>query len=184
MASGNGGNFEAIARACLDGVIPADIALCVCDRPGAGVCDRARRLGVSLLELSPRDFKSKQDYERAVADRFDKENIDLVCLAGYMRIVGSELLGRYNRHIINIHPALLPSFKGAHAIKDALSYGVKVFGVTVHFIDSTVDGGEIISQRAFPYEGSDLDCLEEMVHAVEHPLYVETIKKLIDESII
>lgn len=182
MASGNGGNFEAIARACQNGEIPAQTVICVCDRPGAKVCQRARNLGIEVLEISVRDFASKADYEKAIADRLESEGVDLICLAGYMRIVGKVLLSRFPKKIINIHPALLPSFKGAHAIKDALDFGVKVFGVTIHYIDETVDGGEIIAQRAFPYDGNNLEELEEMVHAIEHPLYVETIRKIVSEN--
>ncbi|MDE7123010.1 MAG: phosphoribosylglycinamide formyltransferase, partial [Alistipes sp.] len=106
---------------------------------------------------------------------------ELVCLAGYMRIVGDELLGAYGGRIVNVPPSLLPAFRGAHAIEQALEYGVKVFGVTIHWVDATLDGGRIIAQRAFAYEGDDAAELEAMVHAVEHPLYVETIDKLLKE---
>ena len=98
-----------------------------------------------------------------------------------MRILSDELLGAYGGRIVNIHPSLLPAFKGAHAIEQALAYGVKVFGVTVHWVDATLDGGRIIAQRAFSYEGSDLAELERQVHATEHPLYVETVKRLLNE---
>ena len=104
----------------------------------------------------------------------------MVCLAGYMRIVGDEMLRAYGGQIINVHPSLLPAFRGAHAIGQALAYGVKVFGVTIHYVDAELDGGRIIAQRAFPYEGGDLAELEAMIHAVEHSLYVDTIKKLIE----
>ena len=97
-----------------------------------------------------------------------------------MRILGDVLLGAYGGRIINIHPSLLPAFRGAHAIEQALEYGVKVFGVTIHYVDAELDGGRIIAQRAFPYEGDDIGELEAMIHAVEYPLYIETIKKLIE----
>ena len=113
-----------------------------------------------------------------LVDRLMEEEVDLVCLAGYMRIVGDTLLSAFDRRIINIHPALLPAFKGAHAIKDAFEYGVKVFGVTIHYVDNTIDGGQIISQAAVPYEGDDIDELESLIHAREHILYPATIKKL------
>ncbi|MDE6217914.1 MAG: phosphoribosylglycinamide formyltransferase, partial [Muribaculaceae bacterium] len=132
FASGNGGNFEAIATACRKGEVNADVALCVCDKPGARVCERARRLGIKLLEFNPREYSSKQEFERMIADELDRLGIELVCLAGYMRIIGEELLGRYEGRIINIHPALLPAFPGAHAIAAAFAYGVKVYGVTIH----------------------------------------------------
>ena len=99
----------------------------------------------------------------------------------YMRIVGDVLLGAYGGRIVNIHPSLLPAFRGAHAIEQALEYGVKVFGVTIHYVDATLDGGKIISQRAFGYDGDDIAELEARIHAVEYPLYIETINKLLKE---
>lgn len=180
FASGSGSNFEAIAQACADGRLDARIAVCVCDKPGAKVVERARRFGVPVLEFKPRDYASKRDFERMIADRLDAEGVELVCLAGYMRIVGEELLSRYGGRILNIHPALLPAFPGAHAIRDAFDYGVKVYGVTIHYIDETIDGGTIVSQAAVPYEGRDIDELESMIHATEHRLYVDTIAKILN----
>lgn len=181
FASGNGGNFEALAAACRRGEIAAEAALLVCDRPGAYVVERARRLGVPALVLDPKSFPSKADYELSVRERLEADGIDLVCLAGYMRILTPVLLGACGGRIVNIHPSLLPSFKGAHGIRDAFEYGVKVFGVTIHWVTAELDGGRIIAQQAFPYEGRDLDELEEKIHAVEHPLYVATVAKLINE---
>ena len=126
------------------------------------------------------EYASKAAYEREFVARLDAAGVGLVCLAGYMRIIGDELLGAYGGRIINSHPPLLPAFRGAHASEQALEYGVKVFGVTIHYVDSELDGGRIIAQRAFPYEGSDIEELEPMIHAVEYPLYIETIKKLIE----
>lgn len=179
FASGNGSNFEALAKACADGVLDAEIALCVVDKPKAYVIQRAAGYGVPVLAVSPKDFSSKREYEKAIADRLDEENVSLVCLAGYMRIVADELLSRYGGRIINIHPALLPAFPGAHAIEDSFRYGIKVFGVTIHYVDHTLDGGKIISQVAVPYEGDDIVALETMIHKAEHKLYVETVGKLL-----
>lgn len=181
FASGNGSNFEAIARACADGRIDAEVGLCVCDQPGAGVEARARRLGVPVLSTHPREHGSKAAFETALADRLDSENICLVCLAGYMRIVGPTLLARYEGRIVNIHPALLPAFPGAHAIDDAFAYGVKVYGVTIHYVDAGVDSGRIIAQSAIPYAGHDRDEIETMIHRTEHRLYVETINQLLND---
>ena len=100
---------------------------------------------------------------------------------GTCGIVGDVLLGAYGGRIVNIHPSLLPAFRGAHAIEQALEYGVKVFGVTIHYVDATLDGGKIISQRAFGYDGDDIAELEARIHAVEYPLYIETINKLLKE---
>lgn len=182
FASGGGTNFEAIATACDRGELDARVVLMVCDRPGARVVERAAAHGVETFVFSARDYASKADYEREIVRRLDAAGAELVCLAGYMRIAGDELLGAYGGRIINIHPSLLPAFKGAHAIRDAFEYGVKVFGVTIHQVDSTLDGGRIIAQRAFAYEGDDPAELEERVHAVEYPLYVETIGKLLEKK--
>ena len=159
FASGSGTNFEAIVTACERGVLDAEVVLMVCDKPGAKVVERAAAHGVGAFVFAPKQY---------------------ACLAGYMRIVGDVLLGAYGGRIINIHPSLLPAFRGAHAIEQALEYGVKVFGVTIHYVDAELDGGRIIAQRAFPYEGDDIGELEAMIHAVEYPLYIETIKKLIE----
>lgn len=179
FASGTGTNFEAIACACEDGRIPARVALMVCDRPGAQVVERAARHGIPSFVFSPRDYAGKEEFEREIVKRLDEAGVELVCLAGYMRIVGSVLLGAYRGRIINIHPSLLPAFKGAHAVEDAVAYGVKVFGITIHYVDETLDGGRIIAQRAFPYEGDDPAEVHRLGQVIEHQLYIETIAKLI-----
>ena len=181
FASGSGTNFEAIVRACEQGELAAEVVLMVCDKPGAKVVERAAQHGVEAFVFAPTQYASKADYEREIGRRLDAAGVELVCLAGYMRIIGDELLGAYGGRIINIHPSLLPAFRGAHAIEQALEYGVKVFGVTIHYVDSELDGGRIIAQQAFPYEGNDIEELEPMIHAVEYPLYVDTIKKLIGQ---
>ena len=179
FASGTGTNFEAIACACEDGRIPARVALMVCDRPGAQVVERAARHGIPSFVFSPRDYAGKEEFEREIVKRLDEAGVELVCLAGYMRIVGSVLLGAYRGRIINIHPSLLPAFKGAHAVEDAVAYGVTVFGITIHYVDETLDGGRIIAQRAFPYEGDDPAEVHRLGQVIEHQLYIETIAKLI-----
>ena len=179
FASGSGTNFEAIAAACADGRLDAEVVLMVCDKPGAMVVERARRFAVPSFVFSPKDYPSKADYERDIVGKLDELGVDLVCLAGYMRIVGDVLLAAYGGRIINIHPSLLPSFKGAHAVEDAVAYGVKVYGITMHYVNSELDGGKIIAQRAFPYEGSDPEEVHRIGQKIEHELYIETIKKLI-----
>lgn len=180
FASGNGSNFEAIAQACLKNRINAEVALCVCDHPGAYVTERAKKLGIPVLELRPKSFSSKEEYERTILSELKKEEVEFIALAGYMRIIGPVLLKEYEQRIINIHPSLLPSFPGVDAIGQALKYGVKVFGVTVHYVDETLDGGEIISQAAIPYDGNDREELEAMIHAREHVLYISSLKTLLN----
>lgn len=179
FAGGNGTNFEAIVTACERGRIDAEVALLVCDRPEARVVRRAEAHGVPAFAFAPKQYATKADYEREIVQRLDAAGVCLVCLAGYMRIVGEVLLDAYGGRIINVHPSLLPAFKGAHAIEQALAYGVKVFGVTIHHVDATLDGGRIIDQRAFAYHGDDPVALEAKVHAIEYELYVETIRKLL-----
>ena len=182
FASGSGTNFEALVAACESGRIDARTVLMVCDKPGAKVIERAERHGIEAFVFSPKAYASKADFEREIVARLRERGVDLICLAGYMRLIGDVLLEAYGGRIINIHPSLLPAFKGAHAIRDAFEYGVKVFGVTIHYVDATLDGGRIIAQRAFAYDGADIDELESMIHAVEHELYPETVNKLIQNS--
>jgi len=181
FASGTGTNFVAIAQACAKGIIQADVAVMVCDRPGAAVIDRAREMGIETFVFSPKDYTDKAAYEAEIVQLLDSKKIDLVCLAGYMRIVGDTLLQAYEGKIINIHPSLLPSFKGAHAVEDAVAYGVKVYGITIHWVNAELDGGKIIAQRAFPYEGSDPAEVHRIGQKIEHELYVETINRILCE---
>lgn len=176
FASGSGSNFEAIAKACQKNRINASVALCVCDKPGAYVTERAKRMGIPVLELRQKSYPSKEEYEKVILNELTKYGVEFICLAGYMRIIGTVLLDAYKGKIINIHPSLLPSFPGVDAIGQALDYGVKVFGLTIHFVDSTLDGGKIISQVALSYEGNDREELEAILHPLEHSLYVSTLQ--------
>lgn len=179
FASGTGTNFEAIARACAEGAIQADVAVMVCDKRGAAVIEKAARYGVDTFVFSPKDYPSKAAFEAEIVKVLDAKKIDLVCLAGYMRIVGETLLNAYEGKIVNIHPSLLPSFKGAHAVEDAVAYGVKVYGITIHWVNADLDGGKIIAQRAFDYDGDDPAEVHRIGQKIEHALYIETINKLI-----
>lgn len=179
FASGEGTNFEAIARACADGVLAAEVVLLVCDKPGAPVVEKAVRLGIDTFVFSPRDYADKAAFETEIVRALDARKVDLVCLAGYMRIVGDTLLGAYAGRMVNIHPSLLPAFRGAHAVEQAVAYGVKVYGITVHWVSPELDGGKIIAQRAFEYDGNDPAEVHRLGQQIEHVLYVETIAKLI-----
>ena len=179
FASGTGTNFVAIAKACASGVLDARVALMVCDKPGAAVIDRAREMGVEAFVFNPKDYASKAGYEAEIVRLLDERKVDLVCLAGSMRIVGDTLLQAYDGKIVNIHPSLLPAFRGAHAVEQAVAYGVKVYGITIHWVNADLDGGKIIAQRAFPYEGSDPEEVHRIGQKIEHELYIDTIKLLI-----
>ena len=180
FASGQGTNFDVIASAAKAGEIPAEVVLMVCDKPQAKVCDIATRHGIDSFIFSAKDYTSKAEYERAIVERCRQAGVELICLAGYMKIVGEELLNAFRGEIINIHPSLLPAFAGAKAIEQAMEYGVKVYGVTIHYVDETLDGGKIIAQRAFEYEGNNIEELTEKIHAIEYKLYIETIKKILE----
>lgn len=183
FASGAGSNFEAIARACADGTLPAEAVLMVCDRPGAAVIERAERLGVPSFVFSPKTYESKAAYEQEIVSRLREAGVDFICLAGYMRILSDVLLDAYGGRIVNIHPSLLPSFRGAHAVEQAVAYGVKVYGITVHFVDASLDGGRILAQEAFPYEGNDPEEVHRIGQRIEHRLYVETLRRLFNQEI-
>ena len=179
FASGNGSNFEAIARACAENRLNAEVALLICDNPEAYVIQRAEKFNIPVFEFQPKNYASKADYEAEIVKILKKYNVDLICLAGYMRLVSDVLLNEYEGKIINIHPSLLPAFKGLNAIEQAFEYGVKITGVTTHFVDRTMDGGKIIHQVPISIENHTLEELENRIHAVEHELYVKTIEKLL-----
>jgi phosphoribosylglycinamide formyltransferase-1 len=184
FASGNGSNFEAIAKAVKNGRIKAHLALLICDQPNAFVIKRAQRLRVRIALIKREDFSSKRDFELKIIEILKENKIGLVVLAGFMRIVGEKLLEAYKNRIVNIHPALLPSFKGAHGIKDAFNYGVKVTGVTVHFVNDELDGGSIILQKEISVKDNDtLESLEAKIHKLEHELYPQAINLIINSKI-
>ena len=180
FASGVGTNFEAIAQACADGTLAARVALLVCDKPGAPVVEKAQAYGIETFVFNPRAYGSKAEYEADIVKMLDSEKVDLVCLAGYMRLVGDVLLGAYEGRIINIHPSLLPAFRGAHAVEEAVAYGVKVYGITIHWVNADLDGGRIIAQKAFEYDGTDP---AEVSGAPLPPLAISAALKLLITSI-
>jgi len=176
FASGRGTNFNAIADTVKKGKIKANLALLVCDNPGAMVIERAEKIGVKVALIERKNFASREDFETEIIKDLHENKIDLVVLAGFMRILSPHLIKEYKNKIINIHPALLPSFKGAHAIKDAFDYGVKLTGVTVHFVDEKMDHGAIILQELVKKTQKDtVQSLEAKIHKVEHKLYPEAI---------
>lgn len=181
LCSGNGSNFQAIVDAVKGGKIKAKVALMVCDNAGAFALTRAQKAGVKTALIERKNFKTNKDFEAEIIKTLEKEKIGLICLAGFMRIIGPEFLQRFRNKILNIHPALLPSFKGAHGIKDALDYGVKVTGVSVHFVDDKMDHGPIILQEALEVKDDDTqESLGQRIHKIEHKLYPEAIKLFVE----
>jgi phosphoribosylglycinamide formyltransferase-1 len=186
FASGEGSNFEAIVRACQQGRIDAECVLLVCDKPGAKVVERAERLGVESFVFSARDFESKAAYEAEIVRRLDEAQVELVCLAGYMRIVGEVLLGSYEGRIINIHPSLLPKHggKGMYGIRvqeAVLAAGDKEAGCTVHYVSAEVDGGGIIAQEAIAVAADDTpESLAERVQQAEKALLPQVVGNFVE----
>lgn len=177
FASGSGTNFQAIADAAREGRLDVEVALLVCDRPNAKVVERGAAAGVETFAFRAKDYPSKQAYETEIVDRLRERQIDLVVLAGYMRILSATLLEPYEGRIVNIHPSLLPAFPGLDAIGQALAHGVKVTGVTVHFVDGGMDTGPIIAQRVVEVAEDDTpETLAARIHPVEHELYPHVIR--------
>lgn len=180
MASGNGSNFQAIVEAVKRGQIKAKLKLLVSDNPDAYCLERAVKAKVKAFIVDRRDFLNKRDFEEQIVKKLKSERIDLVVLAGFMRILSPYFVRQYKNKILNIHPALLPAFKGSQSIADAFKYGVKVTGVTVHLVDEEVDHGRIILQEALKiYEKDTLKSLEQRVHRLEHKLYPQAIRLLL-----
>ncbi|MGT2959434.1 phosphoribosylglycinamide formyltransferase [Streptococcus bovimastitidis] len=176
FASGNGSNFQVIAE-------QFQVALVFSDHRDAYVLERANKLGVQAVAFELKEFANKQAYEEKIVQMLDEHGIDLVCLAGYMKIVGPTLLEAYQGKIINIHPAYLPEFPGAHGIEDAWNAGVDQSGVTIHWVDSGVDTGQIIKQVRVPRLQEDsIESFEARIHEAEYKLYPEVIKELLGEQ--
>ncbi|CAM3293723.1 phosphoribosylglycinamide formyltransferase [Brevibacillus invocatus] len=177
FASGSGSNFEAIVQAVQQGQLQGvEVTLLVCDKPGAKVLERAERLGIEAFVFDPKAYAGKAAFEAEIVAELQKRGVSLVVLAGYMRLVGETLLHAYEGRIINLHPSLLPAFTGKDAIGQALAYGVKVTGVTVHFVDAGLDTGPIIAQLPVVVEENDTEqTLAGRIHQVEHGLLVEVI---------
>ena len=177
LCSGSGTNLQALMDATRRGRLCAVIALVLSDRADAYALIRARRAGIPAEHLAPSAFASRAAYDAALLRRLVRADIQLVCLAGFMRIVSPSIVRRFRRRLLNIHPALLPAFKGAHAVRDALAYGVKVTGVTVHFVDNGVDTGPIILQAAVPLTGRERAAtVLARLHRLEHRLYPAAVR--------
>ncbi len=183
LASGNGSNFEALAHQFQAGLLPGELIFVFSDHHNAYVLERAQRLNVRAFSFEVKEFTNKAAYEEALLQLLQEQQIDLIVLAGYMRIIGKTLLSHYSNRILNIHPSLLPSFPGLHGIKDAYEYGVKVTGVTVHLVDDGVDTGPIIAQEPVMILPEDsLESLEEKIHQTEHRLYPKVLRDMLLQS--
>jgi phosphoribosylglycinamide formyltransferase-1 len=176
LISGSGTNLQAVIDASERKELDARVAVVISNKPGAFGLERARRAGIPAVHLDIADYRDRDAYNHAIRETLEAHEVGLVVMAGYMRLLGSEVLEAFPGAVINLHPALLPSFAGASAIRDAFEYGVKVTGVTVHFADEVFDRGPIICQEAVRIEEDDtLATLEAKIHEVEHRLLPEAI---------
>ena len=186
LGSGKGSNMVAIAEACASGQIPAEIAIVISDVADAGILDRARERKLPAEFIAPGKFRTKLDEqaEQAFVKRLAEAEVDLIVLAGFMRILKGDFLRAFANRVINIHPSLLPAFPGLEAWKQALDYGVKVTGCTVHFVDQGIDSGPILGQETVPVlEGDTAATLHERVQQAERSLYPKVVRALAEGRI-
>lgn len=177
LASGRGSNFIALLEAIKQGKLNADICILISDKQNAPALNKAEAEGIPAFFIDPHLFKNRSEYEQKILEKLQATSIDIVVLAGYMRLVGTVILNAYKMKIVNIHPALLPSFPGLHAQKQAVDYGVKYSGCTVHFVDEGMDTGPIIMQSVVPVFASDTeDTLAERILAEEHKTYCQALQ--------
>ena len=176
LASGSGSNLQALLDACASGAVPARVVAVLSDRPGARALERARAAGVAATSLRPRDYPDRGAHDAALAEACAAAGADLVVLAGYMRVVGPDFLRRWPQRCLNVHPSLLPAFPGLDAPAQALAYGAKVTGCTVHFVDDGVDTGPIILQEALAIEPGDTpETLHRRIQALEWRLLPQAV---------
>jgi len=177
LASGRGSNFQAIIDAIESGALKASVELLVVDNPVAHAAERAKKHGIDHLYINPKDFASKDDFFVKISEELKARGVELVVLAGFMRIVRKPLLDAFPMRVMNIHPAILPSFPGLHGQAQAVDYGVKVSGCTVHFVDEGMDTGPVIMQAVVPVlDGDDEDSLSTRILAFEHKIFPEAIR--------
>jgi len=182
MVSGRGSNLDVILQSVAAGACPVDVQLVISNKADAPALDVARQAGVPhVVYLNPKTYQDRAHYDAACADLIDKHACQWIVLAGYMRILSSFFVRRFPARIINIHPAILPAFSGAHAVEDALDYGVKVSGCTVHLVDEVLDGGPILAQVTVPVLDDDTrDSLHARIQKEEHKIYPATLKRMIE----
>jgi len=180
LISGRGSNMVSLVEAARQGRLGADVRLVVSNRPDAPGLEAARSLGVETAVLCHRDFPDRESFDRALADLLESRGVRFVALAGFMRVLTPAFLDRFPGRVVNIHPALLPSFPGVHAQRQALEYGVRVTGCTVHFVDAGTDTGAIIAQAAVPVEdGDDEETLSARILAAEHQVYPSALEDVL-----
>lgn len=184
LASGGGTNLQTIIDRCQDGSLDAEIVVVICNNPGAGALERAERAGTRNLCIDHRQFEDRQDFDRSVVAALKEAGVELVVLAGFMRIISGVFLEAFPQRIINIHPALLPAFPGLHVQKKALEHGAKFAGCTVHFVDDGVDTGQIIIQAIVPILDNDTEeTLSARILEQEHKIYPRAIQLIAENRL-
>lgn len=185
LASGNGSNLQEIINAVERGDIRnAEVALVISDKKDAFALERARQKNIPALYFDPEMYATRDDYDRGLVTYLEKRQIDLVVLAGFMRMLTPYFILSFPERILNIHPSLLPSFPGTNSVADALAYGVKVTGCTVHFVDEGMDTGPIILQKAVPvYDDDTVETLHNRIHAAEHVLFPRAINLVLEDRV-
>ena len=184
FCSGYGSNFQAILDAVKTKKLKADIALLVCDDPKAHAIRRAAKYGIPAVVLSPKLFHSREDYEKFILSILKNQKANVLVLAGFMRILSPHFIRTYQNRILNIHPSLLPAFKGAHAIRDAYEARAKETGVTVHLVTAEVDAGPILVQKKLKISPKDtLQTLEKRIHKLEHSMYPRAIQEFLSRRL-
>lgn len=184
FASGTGTNFETLQEKIQEHPeLGIEVGCLICDQPKALVIEKAEGFDIPTWVHSVKEFSNKQEYEEAILEYLRDQKIDFIVLAGYMKIVTNVLLDAYPHKIINLHPALLPAFPGRTSIEDALAYGVKVTGVTVHYVDAGIDSGPIIAQEPVRIlQGDTFETLAPRIHEVEHELYFKSMEVALREQ--
>lgn len=181
LISGRGTNLQSIIDAVTRGDINAVVAVVVSNRADAAGLQRARDAGIEAVFVNPRDYASRDAYDQAMANLLRGRNVDLVCLAGFMRLIGAPLIDAFPNRILNIHPSLLPAFPGLEAQRQALEHGVRITGATVHLVNHELDGGPIVAQAAVPVLDDDTEeSLSARILVEEHRLYPQAIKLVLD----
>ena len=180
IASGDGSNFQAIVEKVHAGFLDVAVRVLICNRPGAGVIARAQAFGIPCVLLDHEDksrFSDRVSFDQAMIEAIRQYGADWVVLAGYMRLLTPEFLNAFPDRVLNIHPTLLPSFPGLHGCADALAYGVKIAGATVHFVEEAVDSGPVIIQAAIPIApGDTLGSITRRIHEIEHRIYPQALQ--------
>jgi len=182
LASGNGSNFEALAEAAAKNALGGAIVVMLCDRPGAPVLERARRLGIEGVLLASERFRTRLDDERPWLQALNARRVDVVLLAGFMRRLHATLLEPFAGRVLNVHPSLLPAFPGLDAIGQAWRHGVRATGCTIHLVEDALDAGPILDQAIVEVRKSDTPAaLEARVHTAEHLLYPQAVRRFLTE---